>query len=181
MPNDSTGCFLDLVTHLFIFRRQLTLLLFLKRCLAVLDKTFKEKLGNVIAGESGANDVDVDSENPADSVTKDETGDELIDKENELGMSTIQDTLLEDLKLLSNVLTKDLMVSIVKAAKAGQDALDEQLAKERDQLRKEIELARTTIKEVEETEEMAGVKDDKRGKTIVMIKEAIEQFEKRSM
>lgn len=70
------------------------------------------------------------------------------------------------------------MKELMDVASATQAEMERQFDDERAQMKSAVELMKTKIKEIEETEEKNGVKDEQLGKTMSKIKDSIERFEK---
>lgn len=73
------------------------------------------------------------------------------------------------------------MKELMDVASATQAEMERQFDDERAQMKSAVELMKTKIKEIEETEEKNGVKDEQLGKTMSKIKDSIERFEKTNM
>lgn len=73
------------------------------------------------------------------------------------------------------------MKELMDVASATQAEMEKQFDDERAQMKSAVELMKTKIKEIEETEEKNGVKDEQLGKTMSKIKDSIERFEKTNM
>lgn len=70
------------------------------------------------------------------------------------------------------------MKELMDVASATQAEMERQFDDERAQMKSAVEFMKTKIKEIEETEEKNGVKDEQLGKTMSKIKDSIERFEK---
>lgn len=73
------------------------------------------------------------------------------------------------------------MKELMDVASATQAEMERQFDDERAQMKSAVEFMKTKIKEIEETEEKNGVKDEQLGKTMSKIKDSIERFEKTNM
>lgn len=73
------------------------------------------------------------------------------------------------------------MKELMDVASATQAEMERQFDDERAQMKSAVELMKTKIKEIEETEEKNGVKGEQLGKTMSKIKDSIERFEKTNM
>ena len=73
------------------------------------------------------------------------------------------------------------MKELMDAASAAQAEMERKFDEERAQMKSAVELMKTKIQEIEETEEKNGVKDEQLGKTMSKIKDSIERFEKTNM
>lgn len=70
------------------------------------------------------------------------------------------------------------MKNLLEAASVMQTELEKQFYEERARMKSEVEIVKTKIQQIEETN---GVKDEELAKTLSKIKDSIERFEKTNL
>ena len=73
------------------------------------------------------------------------------------------------------------MKELLEAASATQAEVERQFDEERARMKSDVEIIKTKIRAIEETEEKNGVKDEDLGKTLSKMKDSIDRFEKTNM
>ena len=73
------------------------------------------------------------------------------------------------------------MNELLQAASATQAEIERQFDEERARMKSDVEIIKTKIRAIEETEEKNGVKDEDLGKTLSKMKDSIDRFEKTNM
>ena len=71
-----------------------------------------------------------------------------------------------------------MMKNLLEAASVMQTELEKQFYEERARMKSEVEIVKTKIQQIEETN---GVKDEELAKTLSKIKDSIERFEKTNL
>ncbi|KAL9968354.1 hypothetical protein ACROYT_G026715 [Oculina patagonica] len=150
----------------------------------VLDQKFEEKLGSV-AGKVGGKDG---SESPAgaDDQEADKLKEQNVEGQETEALKPLEQTsqkndFAKTIAEMRKILNDGMMKEIMEAASATHAEMERQFDGERAQMKSDVELIKTKIREIEETEEKNGVKDEQLGETMSKIKDSIDRFEETNL